>query len=103
MAINSETIMVSHGMGDEQIRWFKEGSFLNFVRTKREKATTAEEAPFCSATDHTNCDHGTVKPTVATAEEKPAAEDKPVVKPKSGFMEKLKRFFRKFLESLGWE
>ncbi|MBK9282551.1 MAG: aconitate hydratase [Candidatus Obscuribacter sp.] len=100
---SSETIMVSHGMGDEQIRWFKEGSFLNFVRTKREKATTAEEAPFCSATDHTNCDHGTVKPTVATAEEKPAAEDKPVVKPKTGFMEKLKSFFRKFLESLGWE
>lgn len=39
-----ETIELAHGMQEEQMRWFKCGSFLNFVRDKAALAAKAEEA-----------------------------------------------------------
>lgn len=37
-----ETIELSHGMQEEQMRWFKSGSFLNFVRDKAALAAKQE-------------------------------------------------------------
>lgn len=102
----SEAVELSHGMGRDQINWFVEGSFLNFVRAKREQ----EAEPTCCATkasdaaEKGNTTAVSVEPAATSAsDDRQRGASTGGAAPSPGFLARLKVWLVRILSGLGWK
>jgi hypothetical protein len=101
----SEAVELSHGMGLDQIKWFVQGSFLNFVRVKHEQEAT----PSCCSTKVTgasepgNASATTAEPSAAAAPSDSTADAAGAASGNPGFFGRLKIWIARILSGLGWK
>lgn len=102
----SEAVELSHGMGLDQINWFVQGSFLNFVRVKHEQEAT----PSCCSTKVTGAaEPGNARATTVERSAAAAPSDSTGdaaaggVSDKPGFVARLKIWIVRILSGLGWK
>lgn len=102
----SEAVELSHGMGRDQINWFVEGSFLNFVRAKHEQ----EAEPSCCATkasgaeEEGNATAVSVEPAATSAsDDRQQGASTGGAVPSPSFLARLKVWLVRILSGLGWK
>jgi aconitate hydratase len=101
----SEAVELSHGMGRDQINWFVQGSFLNFVRAKHEQAG----APSCcssevaGAAEQGSAMATTIEPSAATAPSDSSADAAGGASDNPGFVARLKTWIVRILSGFGWK
>ncbi len=106
----SESIALLHGMSDEQIKWFQHGSFLNYVKAKREAEGQSQGADQPPATSPAGefCDReqtcgGEPEQKAESGQAKGGTSDQTEPAPKKTWLDRLKALWKRFLEDIGYD